>query len=222
MPSSSSRSVVTIATRLPRTTRTRSSASRLTTFWWIAAFAKRVSAAFRAMTLASPSSLSTAFSAASQIRLSSRSPIVSPLNCSISPSVRRAQGWRTRSSRQSRSSLDSTHHPDPHVTEARRRRAVAGVADLAGLTLAAVRRAPHRPLRLRAYRVRAAPELGGDAGVRGAAQRPRALPVLDLPPDLRAELEVQPPVVDRPRAVRVHVDAVVGVGDQVLERPRAA
>jgi hypothetical protein len=53
MPSSSSLSVVTIATRRPRTTRTRSSASRLTTFWWMAAFAKRVRAALRAMTTAS-------------------------------------------------------------------------------------------------------------------------------------------------------------------------
>ena len=42
-----------MATRVPRTTRTRSSASRLTTFWWIAAFANRVSAALRAMTTAS-------------------------------------------------------------------------------------------------------------------------------------------------------------------------
>ncbi len=99
---------------------------------------------------------------------------------------------------------------------------MSGVPDLAGLALAAVRRAPHRPLGLRAHRVAAAPELGGDAGVRRVPEHRRALPVLDLPPDLRAELEVQSPVVDRPRAVGVHVDAVVGVGDEVLEGPRGA
>ena len=43
-PSRSTRSVELRATRLPRTARTRALASRLTTFWWICAFAKRVSA----------------------------------------------------------------------------------------------------------------------------------------------------------------------------------
>ena len=38
--------------------------------------------------------------------------------------------------------------------------------------------------------------------------------VLDLPADLAAELEVQPLVVDRPRAVGVHVDAPLGRRDQ--------
>ena len=53
MPSSSSRFVVAVARRVPSTTRTRSSASRLVTFWWIAELAKRVSETVFPMTSAS-------------------------------------------------------------------------------------------------------------------------------------------------------------------------
>src|SRR5258707_4511220 len=96
----------------------------------------------------------------------------------------------------------SLHHSDLHVAEPGGRSAVAGVADLAGLALAAVRRAPHDPVRFRAHRVAAAPELGRNARVGGIAEHRAALPVLDLPAELRAELEAEALVVDRPRAVR--------------------
>jgi hypothetical protein len=56
------------------------------------------------------------------------------------------------------------------------------------------------------------------AAVARVAQELAALAVLDLPGRLGGELELQPPVVDRPRAVGLHVDALVGVGDQVVER----
>ena len=50
----------------------------------------------------------------------------------------------------------------------------------------------------------------------------RALAALDLPRQLAAELEVQAQVVDRPALVVAHEDAVVGVGDELLERRRPA
>ena len=54
-------------------------------------------------------------------------------------------------------------------------------------------------------------------GVGGVAEHLAELAVLDLPGDLAAELEVEALVVDRPGAVGVHVDAVVGGGDHLLE-----
>ena len=116
---------------------------------------------------------------------------------------------------------DLGRHPRTPTRMPRNRAGTAGwpgVADLAGLALAAVRRAPERPLVGPAEHVHRRPEPRADAGVGRVAQHPAALAVLDLPADLAAELEVQPLVVDRPRAVGVHVDPVVGRGDHLLER----
>ncbi len=65
------------------------------------------------------------------------------------------------------------------------------------------------------------PELGGNAGVGGVLEHAAHLAILDLVGDLGAELEVEPLVVDAPAPVQFHIDAVVGVGDQVVELPAA-
>src|SRR3954454_25227318 len=103
-----------------------------------------------------------------------------------------------------------------NIAEASGRDAARDVHRLARLTLPAVEHAPELPGGLRADRVQAAPELGRDPRVGGIAQHPRAAAVLDLPRNLGAELEVEAALVDRPRAVAVQEDAVVGVGDQIL------
>ena len=95
---------------------------------------------------------------------------------------------------------------------------VARVADLQRLALAAVRHAPHGPLLGTADRVERRPERGADARVRGVLEHAAQHAVRDLPADLAAELEVEPAVVDRPRAVGLHVDALVGAGDHLLQR----
>src|SRR5665213_1856533 len=61
------------------------------------------------------------------------------------------------------------------------------------------------------------PEHRRDAAVGRVLEHPAAFAVLDLPADLRAELKVQPPIVDRPRAVRFHVHAVTYVVEKMLE-----
>src|SRR5258706_6047223 len=94
--------------------------------------------------------------------------------------------------------IGSPPHPDPDPAEARRHRGVSGVADLLGLALAAVRRAPERPLVGPAEHVERAPELRADRRVGRVLQQPAALAALDLPADFAAELEVEPLVVDRP------------------------
>ena len=109
----------------------------------------------------------------------------------------------------------------PRPTSTSRKRAGgAAVGDphhLAGLALPAVEQRDEPPLGRRADGVAAAPELGRHARVARVAQEPAALAAPDLPGGLALELEVEPAVVDRPRAVRLDQEAVVGGGDQVVE-----
>src|SRR5262249_46333182 len=65
--------------------------------------------------------------------------------------------------------------------------------------------------------VERAPEDRRDARVRRVAQQPAERPVLDLPGDLRTELEVETLVVDRPGLVRLEVDAVADVCEEIVE-----
>src|SRR3954447_15125123 len=110
---------------------------------------------------------------------------------------------------------------DLHVAKARRRGAVRDRHDLARLALATVRQPPGAPLLRPAHRVERAPEPRADPGVGGVAVQPPEPAALDLARELGRELELQAAVVDRPRAVRLEVQAVVGVGDEVLEAARA-
>src|SRR5579864_2481518 len=103
-----------------------------------------------------------------------------------------------------------------HVAEATRRRAVADVDGLARLSLAAVDHAQHLPLVGPGDGVAGAPELRGDAAVQRIAHQPGAPAVLDQPPVLGAELEVEAAVVDAPGPVGLQVDAVLGAGDHLL------
>src|ERR1700733_3165927 len=118
----------------------------------------------------------------------------------------------------SSASLERAPHFDPAKT--RRRRSVSSAHHLLGLSLAAIRGAPQRPLVARADRVQRIPELGCDPRVRRILHHSRALAVLDLPPDLATELKVVALVVDRPRTVGLHQNSVIGRGNQLFERER--
>src|SRR6266550_6383460 len=107
---------------------------------------------------------------------------------------------------------------DLHVAEAGGRGAVRDVRVLSRLALAAVRETAEHPLVRSGNGVERGPEDGRLARVGRVAQHPAELAVLDLPGDLRPELEVEPLVVDRPALVRLEVDALVDAGDQLLER----
>src|SRR3954470_5434025 len=111
--------------------------------------------------------------------------------------------------------------PDADPTEPRRHRRMSRVPDLLRLALAAVRRPPELPLVATAEHVHGSPEPRADAGVGRVAQHSAALALLDLPADLAPELEVEPLVVDRPGAVRIHQDPVVRRGDHLVQRVRA-
>src|SRR5262245_49644486 len=107
--------------------------------------------------------------------------------------------------------------PDLHVAEARGRGAVPGGHDLHGFALAAVRQAPEHPAPGAAHGVARSPELGGRAAVGRVLDEAPALAVHDLPSVLGAELEVETPVVDAPRAVGVHENAVLRRRDDLFE-----
>ena len=78
-----------------------------------------------------------------------------------------------------RRSVPASAHPDLDVAEPGRRRPVSDAADLPRLALAAVRRAPHRPLLAAADRVARSPELRRDARVVRVLEHLRELAVLD-------------------------------------------
>ena len=113
-----------------------------------------------------------------------------------------------------------SRHADLDVAKARRRGAVRHAHDLAGLALAAVAEAAQLPRGRRADGVERSPELRRHARVGGVSQQPPELAAADLARDLGRELKLQAAVVDRPRAVGLEVQAVVGVGDEVGERAR--
>ena len=104
------------------------------------------------------------------------------------------------------------------AAETGRSHSVADVDGLPGFALAAVRGAQQPPLGVAADRVAAAPERRGHARIGALPQHPAQHPILDLPPDLGSEVEVQAPVVDAPALVGAHQDAVGGVGDEFVER----
>src|SRR5215213_5581253 len=107
-------------------------------------------------------------------------------------SARRRASW-ARSSFIARSPLADA---DLDVAEPRARHRVADMTGLAGLTLAAVRRAEHHVAPLVADGVARAPELVRDARVGRILEQPTLLAALDLVGDLGRELEVEPAVVD--------------------------
>src|SRR5262245_49903652 len=95
-----------------------------------------------------------------------------------------------------------------------------GAHHLLRLSLTAVRGAPKRPLVPRADGVHRIPKFSGNSRVRRILQHARALAILDLPTDLGSELKVVALVVNRPRAVGLEQNAVIGGGNQLLERKR--
>src|SRR5215831_10688158 len=118
------------------------------------------------------------------------------------------------------SSRPSIRTPHLDRTKARRRCSVSGSHHLLRLPLAAVRRAPQGPFIARADGIHGIPEVRRDARIRWILQHAAAFSFLDLPANLTAKLKVVALVVDGPRLVGFHVNAVVGTGNQLLKRER--
>src|SRR3984885_16044817 len=108
-----------------------------------------------------------------------------------------------------------------HILKSRGRRPMPRTHRLHRLTFSAIRRAPQRPIIARTNRVTTIPEFRGDAAVAGMLDHPALFAAFNFPADFRGKLEMVAPVVDRPRAIRFHVNRVVGIGNQVFIFPFA-
>src|SRR5438105_9040312 len=109
---------------------------------------------------------------------------------------------------------------DLYIPEPRRRRPVSRSHCLHRLALAAVRRAPKRPLVARADGLHRVPELRGNSGIGRILEHAPQFAAFNLPANLAAKLKVVTLVINRPRAVGLHKDAVVGAGDELVESQR--
>src|SRR5215469_3765741 len=98
--------------------------------------------------------------------------------------------------------------------------AVPCAHDLLRLSLTAVRRAPKRPLVARTDGIHRIPKFRGNSRVRRILQHAQALAILDLPTHLGAKLKVVAFIVNRPGAVGLEQNAVIGGRNQLLERKR--
>src|SRR5580692_1881983 len=106
-----------------------------------------------------------------------------------------------------------------NISKPRRRSPVARAHRLHRLPLAAIRSAPQNPLVSPAIRIARIPELGGNSAVARILQYARFLSALNLPTDLSRKLKLIPPVIDRPRTIRLHKNTVVRVRNQIVRLP---
>src|SRR5580698_3416143 len=106
----------------------------------------------------------------------------------------------------------------PHLnpTKPRRTSPMPRAHHLLRLSLPTMRNPPQDPLLPRTNRIHRPPELRCYSTVRRILQHPHALPPLDLPANLAAKLKVVALVVNRPRPVRLHIDPVIGIANQLL------
>ena len=133
-----------------------------------------------------------------------------PRRSSAAAAAARARDRRDRARR-------SRANADLHAAEAGRRRAVRDVRRLPGWPLPQFVNPCRRHASLLPTASIEPQNCGVMPGVRRVAQQPTELAVDDLPCDLRAELEVEPLVVDRPALVRLQVDAAIDARDQLVE-----
>src|SRR5579872_378931 len=124
----------------------------------------------------------------------------------------------TRDASDSRLRLSIVADSYPNLAEARRRGALCRTAGLHRFAFSAVRSTPCDPRVLIADGITGIPELRCHAGVRGILEHAATLAVFYFPTDLAAELKVEAMIVDRPRAVALHIDAVLDVVEEIFER----
>src|SRR6267154_6534570 len=107
--------------------------------------------------------------------------------------------------------LRCASHFDP--SKPLRSRAMACAHHLLRLAFSAIRSTPECPLIARANCVQRIPKFCRDSGIRRILHHAHTFAVLDLPTDLATELKVVAPVVDRPGAVGLHQNTVIGGSD---------
>jgi len=98
---------------------------------------------------------------------------------------------------------------------------MSGAHGLHGLALAAIRSAPQRPVIARTNCITTIPEFRGYAAVAGMFDHAAFFAAFNFPADFSRKLKMVTAVVNGPRAIRFHVNRVVGIGYQVFVLPFA-
>src|SRR5579864_2101590 len=112
------------------------------------------------------------------------------------------------------SSVGSTHHD---LSNEARRGAVRRVVGLHGLPFCVASQTVMLPGFRRTHGVEVGPEIGGDGVVGEIGDHPRSLAVLDFPERIAAELAVVTLLVDAEAALPLDEDAVLDVGDHLVD-----
>ena len=93
------------------------------------------------------------------------------------------------------------------------------MSNLGGLSFTAVGRPPHVPVIFIAHGVTTVPKLGRNTSVGAIAKHAAQFTILDLIAYFSAELKIVTFVVYGPRTVGRHVDAFIGVCNQIVQLP---
>src|ERR1017187_7974456 len=104
-----------------------------------------------------------------------------------------------------------------NIPESRRRSAVPRAHRLHRLSLAAIRRAPQRPMLRIADGVAGIPELRSNPAIAGVFQHANLLATFNFPANLRGKLKLVPSVIDGPRTIGLHQNSIIGALNQILK-----
>src|ERR1700733_2949932 len=102
-------------------------------------------------------------------------------------------------------------HRNP--SKSRRCRSMPCSHPLVWLAFPAIRSSPQNPLGARTNRIQGGPEFRRNPRIRRVLEHANALAVLDLPTNLATELKVVSLIVDRPRSIGLHQNAMIGGSD---------
>src|SRR5690349_17312922 len=98
---------------------------------------------------------------------------------------------------------------------------MAGTHCLHWLALATVGGAPDYPFARATNGIARTPELRSDTGIGGVLEHLTQLAVFNFIGQFNAKLEIQATVIDTPAFIDTHKNAIIGIRDQLVERPRS-
>src|SRR5581483_3302558 len=112
-------------------------------------------------------------------------------------------------------------HADLHIAKTSRRGAVSRAHNLHRLALTTIGRSPHRPLGRPTDGVARTPELRSNTRIGSVFEETSKLAIFNLIRHLYTELEVEAAIINAPAFINAHIQAIVGISNQVVKLPGA-